>query len=318
MRAFLVVVAALYLAGCQVPSAPGPLGSNGPATGVRAGLKTPVVIAVDATDERLVYWPMNARGSSSPAYLSGGLHLYATAMAANGNVVTIASYKPPELLSYDVTTRKKSIIVDPYGAPVDVAIGKTATLYALDEKNVGVFPPGSSSYKLSCRYIHIGSAIAVDNEGDVFVDGYGPGNSSGVVEYAAGSSTCVKLKLKKQSGYRVGLGVDPKTDDLIVEDWVGCAGGSEGRITVYARPYGPKVVARNYLHGNCLGGFRLDATSTNLLVLDGYSGARGDREVKACGLRWIDQRSYPQTKGRSMYTNGCAAAVTTIPNTLPN
>lgn len=318
MRPFLIAVAALYLAGCEMPSAPGVPGSNAASNGTSAKLKMPIVVAVDATNERLVYWPMNAGGSSASAYLSGRLRLHATAMVANGNVVTIASDRPPELLSYDVTTHAKRIITDPYGAPLDVAIGKTGTLYALNEKSVAVIPARSSPYELSCRYIHIGFAIAVDDEGDVFVNGYGRRNGGGVVEYAAGSSTCAKLPLEKEAADPVGLGVDPKTDDLIVEDWTGCAGGSEGRITVYARPYGPKPIARRFLHASCPGGFRLDATSANMLVLDGFSGARADREVRACGLRWIDQRSYPGARGRSMYTNGCASAVTTIPNTLPN
>ena len=134
----------------------------------------------------------------------------------------------------------------------------------------------------------------------------------------AGSTICVKLPLKKEQASPVGLGIDPKTDDLIVEDWTGCAGGSEGRFTIYARPYGPKPVARRYLRGSCPGGFRLDATSSNILTLDGYSGAPVDRHVKACGLLWVDQRTYPGVRGHGMYTSGCTAAVTTIPNTLPN
>lgn len=318
MRLVLAASVAIYLTGCATSSAPGAFEPGASPAGARATLKTPAVIAVDYDTDRLLYWPMSKRGRATPTYLSRRLHIKADAMVADGDIVTIASYDPAELLSYDVTTKATSTVPDPYGQPIDVAIGKTGTFYALDENNVAVFPPGSPSYELSCGYISAGTAIAVDNEGDVFVDGYGRHNPKGVVEYLAGSSECVKLPLKvKQQGSRVGLGIDPKTDNLIVEDYVGCAGGDEGRITVYERPYGPKVVAQHFLHASCPGLFRLDATSTRMLIVDTFSGVRAAR-VHACGILWVDQRSYPKARGRSTYAGGCARAVTTIPNTLPN
>jgi hypothetical protein len=300
--------------GAGGPTVPGYVSS--PAS---SALKTPIVIAVDLDNQRLVYWPMSDRGGATPRYLSRRLRINATAMVANGDVVTIASSKPSKLLSYNVTTGATSTIADTYGLPVDLAIGKTGTLYALNERNVGVFPAGASPYEMSCRDMSVSFAVAVDNEGDVFVNGYGRHNFEGVVEYPAGSSKCSKLPLKvKEEGYPVGLGVDPKTDDLIVEDWVGCAGGDEGRLTVYDRPYGLRVVAKHFLHASCPSGFRLDATSSRILVLDSYSGVRADHSVHGCGIAWVDQRSYPDARGHTMYTEGCARAVTTIPNTLPN
>lgn len=318
MRLFVAAIIALYLAGCEATSTPGAFEPGASTAGVPTKLKTPAVIAVDYNNDRLVYWPMSKGGSSTPAYLSGRLHIKATAMVANGDVVTVASYDPAELLSYDVATGATSTIADQYGEPVDVAVGKIGTLYALNERNVGVFPAGSSSYDLSCRYIRGSVAIAVDNESDIFVNGYGPHNSTGVIEYPAGSSECARLPLKvKQVEPVVGLGVDPKTDDLIVEDYAGCAGGDEGRITVYSRPYGSKVVAQHFLRASCPGGFRLDATSSRILVVDSFSGLRA-RRVHGCGILWVDQRSYPEAKGHSIYIGGCPRAVTTIPNTLPN
>ena len=320
MRLVIAIVATLAIAGCDVAgSAPGTPSSATSAALAARRLKTPAVIAIDHDSERLLYWPMRKRGSSSPTYLSGRLHIRAMGMVADGHVVTIASDDPPELLSYNVHTRATSAIADPYGHPRDVAIGKDGTLYALGASDVAVFPPHSSSYDLSCRYILESTAMAVDNEGDVFVNGLGQKNPARVVEYPAGSSRCTKLALKRRErGEGVGIGVDPKTDDLIVEDGGGCAGGDEGRITVYQRPYGPKVVARNWLHASCPGGFRLDANSSHLLVTDSYSGLRTHGGVHACGLLWVDQRLYPTGRGRSLYTGGCASAVTTIPNTLPN
>jgi hypothetical protein len=152
----------------------------------------------------------------------------------------------------------------------------------------------------------------------VFVNGVFPSDRIGVVEYPAGSSKCSKLPLKvKEHGYPAGLGVDPKTDDLIVEDLLGCAGGENGRITVYERPYGSRIIAKHFLHASCPGGFRLDAASSRILFTDSLVGLRGP-QVHGCGGAWVDQRSYPGTKGRSKYTSGCSSAITTIPNTLPN
>ena len=94
-------------------------------------------------------------------------------MVANGHVVTIASYDPPELLSYDVDTHATSKIADPYGHPRDVAVGKDGTLYALGATDVAIFPAHASARDVSCRYILESEAIAVDNEGDIFVNGYG-------------------------------------------------------------------------------------------------------------------------------------------------
>ncbi|MFY9710436.1 MAG: hypothetical protein WA668_07375 [Candidatus Cybelea sp.] len=320
MRLVIAIVAGLAIAGCDFAGAPGaPNSATSPGAAAAQRLKTPAVIAIDHDSERLVYWPMGKGGSSTPKFLSERLHIKATGMVANGDVVTIASYDPPELLSYNVDTQAKSAIADPYGHPLDVAIGKDGTLYALGASDVAVFPTHSSPYDLSCRYILGSTAIAVDDEGDVFVNGWGPRNPPKVVEYAAGSSRCTKLALKRpEQDQGVGVGVDPKTDDLIIEDGAGCAGGDEGRITIYQRPYGPRILARHRLHASCPAGFRLDATSSHLLVLDGYSGLRTHGGVHACGLLWVDQRLYPSARGHSMYTAGCARAVTTIPNTLPN
>jgi hypothetical protein len=318
MRLFLVAVIILYLAGCETPSTPGALVPGEASRIASEKLKGPVVIAVDYDSNRLLYWPMGNRGSSKPTYLSGLLHVKATAMVANGDVVTISSEDPAELLSYDVTTHATRTIADKYGQPLDVAIGKTGTLYALNESNVAVFPDSSPPYDLSCPHMRVGYSIAVDDAGDIFVNGYGDRHAAHVVEYPAGSSTCVTLPLTvKEEGYPVGVGIDPKTENLIVGDYGGCAGGIEGRITVYEPPYGSKIAAQHFLHASCPSNFRLDATSSTILVLDSFSGLR-TRRPRPCGILWVDQRSYPNPKGRSAYTNGCARAVTTIPNILPN
>ena len=137
--------------------------------------------------------------------------------------------------------------------------------------SVAVFKAGSSQpAELTCSYINIGEAIAVDNESDVFVDGYGPNGFMGVVEYAAGSQNCTKLHLRPQHGYVGGVGVDPKTDDLIVVDDPDlCAGGLEGRMIIYPKPYEPHTSHRHDLGATyCAGAFRLNSTSSLIFVSD--------------------------------------------------
>jgi hypothetical protein len=49
-----------------------------------------------------------------------------------------------------------------------------------------------------------GQAIAVDNEGDVFVNGYGS-TFMGVVEYKAHSQGCTKPNVEAEQGYVAGV-----------------------------------------------------------------------------------------------------------------
>ena len=286
--------------------------------------KTPAVIAYDSDTERLEEWPIAANGGSGTHYVSPNLGIYeATAMVADSYVVTIAEYNPPELVSYDVGTGATTSIADHLGNPLDLAVDGQSKLYALHLNSVGVFRPGSSSVpqQLTCSYMTQNQSIAVDNEGDVFVNGYGPSQFIGVVEYPAGSSTCVKLPLKQtETAYVAGIGVDPKTDDLIVEDNPQlCAGGNEGEITVYSRPYGRHIVAKHNLRANCPGLFRLDATSTKIFFADGPPELAPAHRQKFCSAYGcIDQRSFPDARDRSTYVGGLPTAVTTIPNAIPN
>jgi hypothetical protein len=188
----------------------------------------------------------------------------------------------------------------------------------LNLTSVAVFKAGSSQpTELTCSYINVGEAIAVDNESDVFVDGYGPDGFMGVVEYAAGSQNCTKLHLRRQNGYVGGVGVDPKTDDLIVIDNPGlCAGGLEGRMIVYPKPYEPGTSHRRDLGANyCAGTFRLNSTSSLIFVSDATVSA---------GYPLIDQSTYPKGKRKGYYQSspsgysGSFGGFTTIPNTLPN
>lgn len=290
----------------------------------RPQFKTPAVVAYDNQSDRLEEWPMRSSGGDAPHFISPSLGIYeATAMVADGYVVTIAEYNPAQLVSYDVSTGATTTISDPFGNPIDLAIDRESILYALHLNSVGVFRPGSSSVpqELTCSYLSTYQAVAVDNEGDVFVNGYIRNTYTGVVEFPSGSSACVALSLKKQDDtYVTGIGVDPKTDDLIVEDNPQlCAGGQEGVITVYSRPYNNRhVVAKHNLHANCPGAFRLNAASTKMFFSDGYPELDPHYGQKTCEYDCIDQRSYPDARDRSLYVGGDPRVVTTIPNALPN
>lgn len=281
--------------------------------------KKPALIAFDSYTDALEYWPIAPNGGSQPQQLSASLGIDSGyGLVANGNVVAIASFSPAEIVTYNVRTKAQTSLADPYGGPLDIAIDKQGTLYALNLGSVAVFKPGSSQpTQLTCSYIDEGEAIAVDDERDVFVDGYGPHGFMGVVEYAAGSQGCTKPHLRPQHGYVGGVGVDPRTDDLIVVDNPGvCAGGLEGLMIIYPKPYEPRTSHRHNLGANyCAGTFRLNSTSSLIFVSDA---------TVSDGFPLIDQATYPEGKSMGYYQSspsgysGSFGGFTTIPNTLPN
>ena len=139
----------------------------------------------------------------------------------------------------------------------------------------------------------------------------------GVVEFPAGSKSCAHVPIRREHGYLGGIGIDPKTDDLIVVDNPDlCAGGLEGEMLVYPKPYGHLLSHRKNLNANyCAGTFRLNAASTTIFVSDATISA---------GYPLIDQRSYPAGADEGTYqvgsfgSSGYFGGFTTIPNTLPN
>ena len=301
--------------GAAIPAVSAPHAAGAPA----ALPKEPIVVTYDTANDSLAYWPMQRGGSQSqPTALSAPLGLgNVYALAADGDVMVIANYNPAELVTYDLKTKAEHMMSDPYGGPVDVAVGKDGSYYALNLTNVVVFKPGSSQpSELICSKINLGESIAVDNEGDVFVDGYGPASFMGVVEYPAGSTKCNVLHIRKQHGYTGGIGVDPKTDDLIVVDDPSlCAGGLEGLMLIYPKPYEERNAVRRVLGATyCAANFRLDAGSKHILY--------GDASVSA-GVPIIDQSRYPSARSEGQYwegyfASGAFSGFTTIPNTLPN
>ena len=273
------------------------------------------LVTLNLLSTDLEYWPIEPSGGTLPQQLSGPLGISSGyGMAADGNLVAIASYDPAEVVTYDVKTKTENSLADPFGGAVDVAIDKHGTIYALNLSGVTVFKRSSAPAQLTCRQITTDEAIAVDNEGDVFINGYGP-SVMGVAEVAAGATTCTLLRgLRKERGYIGGIGIDPSTDDLIVvDDPDECAGGLEGRMTIYIKPYRRHAVRVRNLNANyCAGTFRLDASSTHIFVSDATISA---------GFPIVDQRTYPRALGSGTYVDegsGYFGGFTTIPNTLPN
>jgi hypothetical protein len=327
MRILLHLIAAAFIAGA-VPACGGmsPSTSGASTSAWRATSqplrkkKTGKLLTLDTNTSALEYWPIQRSGGSTLHELVPQLGIYrATGMAAAGTTVVIANYSPAEIFAIDVARGIRQIYPDPYGGPLDVAVGKDGTIYALHLDGSVTADAGSlRPARMSCAAMTDAVAIAVDNESDVFINGYGPHGFMGVAEFAAGSTQCKVLTgLRKERGYAGGIGIDPKTDDLIVVDNPDyCAGGLEGRMFIYAKPYGSSAVRRRKLDADyCAGTFRLDATSTHIFVAD----ATVDD-----GAPLIDQRTYPGARGTGTYQDGPSgysgdfSGFTTIPNTLPN
>jgi hypothetical protein len=332
MRCFLsvvratVAVAAILIAGCAGNWSPAPPQTAYTSAEARAlvspalpRLKEPALITADFYGGDLEYWPIRPKGGDRPTAFSGPISATAYGMAADGNVVVIANYHPAEVITYNVKTKVKTVLPDPYGIPYDMAVGKNGTLYAMNLASVTVYRHGSKNpASLSCSSIVKSEGIAVDNEGDVFVIGYPSGSVPAlVIEYPAGSTQCIMPHLRPERGYAGGVAIDPKTDDLIVVDNPDqCAGGSEGRMIIYPKPYSPRTAQVHNLHVlYCAGTIRLNAGSTKIFVADATISA---------GFPKIDQRSYPAGRDEGTYQSspsgysGSFGAFTTIPNALPN
>lgn len=297
------------------PAITGRLSSAG-----RAALQTPALIAADGDTGVLEYWPIAPHGGSHPTPISKPLGIGSSfGLAANGRVVAAAEQNPPAVVIYNLTTQHKAVLADPFGIPFDIAIDKNANLFVINSArpdNVTMFAPGAPPRELQCAAIYIAAGIAADNEGDVFVSGYSKtSNGEDVVEIPNGPNgpqpqNCSELNIGRGSGYSAGLAVDPKTDALIVLDNPDlCAGGIEGRMRIYPKPYRPKTAVTHDVGLNCSGGIRLNADSTRVFV--------GDQDVSG-SYTFVLQRSYPDGASMGSYNDGQPVGITTIPNVLPN
>lgn len=317
-----LALAAVLVAGCggnaTTPTVSGiPSETSQGTHRASAPLTTPALITFDPQTGGLAYFKIQHNGSQSLTPFTSSLGISAAyALAADGEVVIIANYSPAEIVTYNVDTKAETMMSDPYGSPYDVAVDKHGSIYAMNTANVAVYKAGSSTpTELTCSHIDTSEAIAVNNEGDVFVDGFGS-KFQGVVEYPAGSQNCTIPHLRATRGYIAGVGVDPKTDALIVvDDPDDCAGGIEGRMVIYPKPYEQRTSIRRILNATyCSGTFRLDANSTHIF----YSDAS-----VSDGIPIIDDARYPTAKWEGQYWLGYYSSqnfsgITTIPNRLPN
>lgn len=315
VRTVFALSLAALMSGCGSGVAPtgATLGGESRARGAALPLKAPILVAFDTTTGSLIYWTISRHGSSSPQSLSAPLGITEPyAMVAHRNTVAIANYAPPEVVLYNVKTKVLTTLSDPYGNPIDLAIDKTETIYALNSTSVTEYQKGSSPpSQLTCSALSSGVAIAVNNEGNVFINGYDLNGVPHVFEITAGSQSCTKPHLLAERGYAGGIAVDPKTDDLIVVDDSQFCAGPKGRMLIYPPPYREQTVQRRILRPEyCAGGVRLNAASTRLFFAD---------STVSDGFPLISQRNYPSVTGRAVYSSSDSfSGFTTIPNTLPN
>ncbi|HET9343676.1 MAG TPA: hypothetical protein VFO25_12255 [Candidatus Eremiobacteraceae bacterium] len=287
---------------------------------VRSAFTRPAIIAVSGDTGELEAWPITMGGGSNPQPISGPLGLGFTSLAAHGNVVAIATSGPSVLL-YNVATAAQTTLPDPFGSALDVAIDKNENIFVTNSTRpadtVVEYPRGDRQHPRDlsgCGLIDLSYGIAADNEGDIFVAVFTPRFAARIIEMPNGANgpephQCFELALKISGGYS-GLAIDPKTDDLVTLDNPDeCAGGIEGRMVVYPKPYEKATGKAHDLGANCSGGIRLSADSTEVFI--------GDQDVSG-SFTFILQSSFPDGRAEGSYVTGHPDGFTTIPNTLPN
>ncbi|HEY5096368.1 MAG TPA: SBBP repeat-containing protein [Candidatus Eremiobacteraceae bacterium] len=284
---------------------------------------SPAVIAVDSNSGALEYWPMRPGVHNSPIRISKKGLFVGNGLVANGRVVSFGNQDPAEVLQFNVDTKAQTTLPDPYGRPVDIAIGKDKSLYVVNlagpppADNVVWYPGGTPNpQELSCSAIDYASNVAVDNEGNVYVGANINGTITvGVVKIPNGPNgpdptRCKTLDLGLGEAGMEGVVVDPKTDDLVtLTNPDACAGGVEGLMTIFPKPYRRETGMSHVVGRNCSTGLRLSADSKTVFVLD--------ESVDEGGF-YILQRSFPDGLPEGSYHGGQPGTVTTVPNTLPN
>lgn len=264
---------------------------------------------------------MRLGGDNHPVRISKRGLTDATGLVANGRVVSLANAIPAEVLQFNVDTKALTAMPDPYGIPVDITIGKDSSLYVLDfvqskpATNVAWYPRGAPHpKKLACGALNSASYIAVDNESNLYLLGYIGNNSNGIIKIpnvpnGPDPSRCKTIDVGLGTAYLGGVVVDPKTDDLVTltnPDW--CAGGVEGVMTIFPKPYRRETGQSHVIGRNCSSGLRLSADSKTVFV--------GDSSLN--GKAYVLQRSFPDGLPEGAYRDGNPISFTTIPNTLPN
>jgi hypothetical protein len=281
----------------------------------------PMLIAMNNVTQTLEFWPIDPKGGRRPTRLAKPPGLAsAGGMAANGTHIAIADTNGTNVIVYDLAKHTEKILADPEGYPADVAIDSGGSIYVntLSFSGQGSYsvlwyrPDAVYPQVLKCRFLSGPAYIAVDNEGDIFLNENAQ-HFAGVVEIPRGPSGpdpahCFRLRLKVESLYAGGVAIDPKTDDLVVSDTGDCAGGNGGTMTIYPKPYRRETGTSHVIGGGCPANLRLDATSTIAFFSDAFEGSAS----------YVAQRTYPGGTTLGSYNGGNPGGTTTIPNTLPN
>jgi beta-propeller repeat-containing protein len=283
---------------------------------------SPAVIALNSNLGALEYWPMRLGVHDQPIRISKKGLFDGHGLVAHGHVVSFANQYPPEVIQFDVDTKTITTLPDPYGLPVDIAIGKDNSLYVANlvqsqPSNVVWYPGGAPDPQvLTCSALSYGTNVAVDNEGNLYVGGYiGQSTIAGITKIPSGPNgpdptRCKNFDLGLGMAGMEGVVVDPKTDDLVtLTNPGGCAGGVEGRMTIFPKPYRRETGIRHVVGRNCSFGMRLSADSKTVFILD---------ETVDQGTSYVLQRSFPDGAPEGSYHGGEPTSITTIPNTLPN
>ncbi|HLI96614.1 MAG TPA: hypothetical protein VKT72_11080 [Candidatus Baltobacteraceae bacterium] len=277
------------------------------------------IYSITYYNDDLEYWPLSPDGGKRPTILSAKASH--EGMAADGNDLLVGAANSSALEIFDTATQTAKTFSNPFGPPGDVAVDRQHNIYVFDfatpPGNVAEFPAADRNhpFELTCNQIYIGGQLAVDDEGDVFAvtTGPPPGYPSLVLEFAktvTGHSACANLDLIDPANSPSGLALDPQTDDLLIMDNPDqCAGGFEGRVRIYSKPYQKGNYRILNMGANCAGGLRLSADSKQIFA--------GDEDVSG-SFFYIIQRGYPGGRKLGNFWNGAATGFATIPNTLPN
>src|SRR5690242_1180725 len=294
---FAFVIAVVVICSCSAGQPPVGSSLQPFTTQHRSGfaLRRPALIAANGDTGTLEFWPIKSGGGDSPQPISPPLGVGFADLAAHGNVVAIAGGSQGVIL-YNVATGAQATLPDPFGIAAGIAIDKNENLYvtnlAQPTDTIVMYPSHNRQHPRDlsgCGFIKYAYGVAADNEGDIFAAVFTPQFAARIIELPNGPNgpdpnRCMPLALKSSGGYS-GLIIDPKTDDLVTLDNPDeCAGGIEGRMIVYPKPY-QKATGRSHdLGANCSGGIKLSSDSSTVFV--------GDEDVSG-SFTFILQRSFP-------------------------